>query len=324
MFILQFPSHYLIKCDANISLENKKDILRKNGRCFRCTRCSHNAKNCRVNVKCISCNGRHATVMCDPEYLAKINKKGGQTVSMFTGSTIESVLLQTACAFVANNDTFSKEEMIRMILDGGSQLSFIKEETSKRLKLRKIGTHKISIIPFGSTQRAPAKLCNRVEINLKCQYSDNIVKITAAEVPEICLETLKVPKVNNPGFSKFKLADIVLRNGKDEKISLLVGADNYWKIVTGQTEKLTERLTAVNTKFGWTIHGPIESSDICTNLINVLHSTVSEENLDLTAFWDLEAIGINEKDEHQFSVNFENNIELKDGRYEVRLPWKIE
>lgn len=54
--------------DAQETLYNKKKMLGRDGRCFRCTTKGHRARDCRKRLICSSCGGRHAVIICDPSY----------------------------------------------------------------------------------------------------------------------------------------------------------------------------------------------------------------------------------------------------------------
>ncbi|KAH7961374.1 hypothetical protein HPB52_008579 [Rhipicephalus sanguineus] len=43
-----------------------------------------------------------------------------------------------------------------------------------------------------------------------------------------------------------------------QEVSVLLGSDVYWKVATGKVDHLTSNLTAVETKFGWTVQGTTE------------------------------------------------------------------
>ncbi|KAH7973100.1 hypothetical protein HPB52_021597 [Rhipicephalus sanguineus] len=43
-----------------------------------------------------------------------------------------------------------------------------------------------------------------------------------------------------------------------QEVSVLLGSDIYWKVATGKVDHLTSNLTAVETKFGWTVQGTTE------------------------------------------------------------------
>ncbi|KAG5895745.1 hypothetical protein JTB14_029515 [Gonioctena quinquepunctata] len=277
-------THELQKCDGPQSLQERKIILKKNARCFRCTKANHTSRQCRNNfIKCNKCKGRHATSMCDPNFIKSNNSNNtsspaqiqlnscnpNSSTSLLTNGGFQNVWLQTACAFISNSDYFRMtDNLIRFVIDGGAQLTFIKEDISRKFNLPIIGTHKISINSFGSKKGAPARL-----------YT-----LLTPTTADFC----------NRNVSKsFNLADARIEGIEPiEGISMLVGADNYWALVTGETEKISERLTAVNTKFGWTLHGTasIDSFDVNQNIVTLLHATMlenedeSNESIDIKKF----------------------------------------
>ncbi|KAF2892051.1 hypothetical protein ILUMI_14122, partial [Ignelater luminosus] len=59
-------------CDANVLLSKKKEVLKRNARCYRCTKRNHNSRDCRnKSIFYENCKGRHVTTMCDPEWLKR-------------------------------------------------------------------------------------------------------------------------------------------------------------------------------------------------------------------------------------------------------------
>jgi hypothetical protein len=91
--------------------------------------------------------------------------------------------------------------------------------------------------------------------------------------------------------------------------------------------------TAMNTKLGWVLSGPIERSTVshepvtnlaCTHVLkcaaNPLRDGAGLDN-EIKKFWELEALGI-QPEEASVYEEFTNTISRKDGRYEVQLPWK--
>ena len=58
-------SHYSAKCEIVSNPQARKVILRKQGRCFVCLRKNHLSKDCRSNVRCYDCKGRHHSSICD-------------------------------------------------------------------------------------------------------------------------------------------------------------------------------------------------------------------------------------------------------------------
>ena len=91
--------------------------------------------------------------------------------------------------------------------------------------------------------------------------------------------------------------------------------------------------TAVETKLEWVLSGPVEGEireGTTVNLVTTrsthsltVNAITEQESLDnrLQRFWDLESLGIL-KDETSVYSKFTQQIALKEGRYEVHLPWK--
>ena len=132
------------------------------------------------------------------------------------------------------------------------------------------------------------------------------------------------------------LADLDLADCacEDDRLSvdILVGSDNYWKLVTGEIINGDSGPTAIKTRLGWVLAGPVEgiASHNSTNLV-VTHTMAvdthvsqdSDQELDkrLKMFWDLESLGI-QPNEATVYDKFESSIQLNGKRYEVSLPWK--
>ena len=115
------------------------------------------------------------------------------------------------------------------------------------------------------------------------------------------------------------------------KIDLLIGSDQYWNLVTGETRRGSSGPVAINTRLGWVLSGPTassppEASSAClmTHTLRVDGQPQDSLMLDerLTSFWELESFGITPEAECSIHEDFASNIHLVDGRYEVQLPWK--
>jgi hypothetical protein len=116
------------------------------------------------------------------------------------------------------------------------------------------------------------------------------------------------------------------------EIDILVGADFYWHIVTGNVVRGESGPVAMETKLGYVLSGPVHddgSNDASTNLITThllkAETVVNERDgalrKELDRFWDLDSIGIRQGEDivHE---QFNEGVKFKNGRYEVRLPWK--
>ncbi|KAH7945956.1 hypothetical protein HPB49_017835 [Dermacentor silvarum] len=59
----------------------------------------------------------------------------------------------------------------------------------------------------------------------------------------------------------FQLMNALRRrfSGRTINISILIGSDFYWDVVTGQVSRLSPQVTAVETRFGWTVQGTLHN-----------------------------------------------------------------
>ena len=102
-----------------MTLEKRKEILKRNGACFKCTKGNHSARNCKnYNIQCKKCKFKHATSMCDPNFNKGDNsrKENVKSVNLATRK-FNATYLQTACAYIKSPHTEHKS-FIRLVLDG--------------------------------------------------------------------------------------------------------------------------------------------------------------------------------------------------------------
>ncbi|RXN24216.1 hypothetical protein ROHU_000842 [Labeo rohita] len=114
-----------------------------------------------------------------------------------------------------------------------------------------------------------------------------------------------------------QLADSTDSDTHGTELSMLIGADYYWRVVSGQVERITDALVAVESIFGWSVQGLVKMFQVSEDAL------VSQR---LKAFWKIESIGITMKqtenpEEEEALLKFEKTTQYKDGRYKVELPW---
>ena len=161
--------------------------------------------------------------------------------------------------------------------------------------------------------------------------------LSAVVVPHICdpvhLQPISSFKNAHEHLPGLELADLGSVTGELE-IDVLIGSDYYWRLVTGRVSRGVSGPTAVETQLGWVLSGPVEEALPETTTINFIatHTThtlrvdtfTEQESLDagLRRFWELNSLGIL-KNEQSVYGKFTQQISLKQGRYEVHLPWKV-
>lgn len=166
-------------------------------------------------------------------------------------------------------------------------------------------TETLLVKTFGSKAGIP-QACDVINIALKARSGDDVV-IPLLTVPTICEPLSGQPITLASQWysyrSKLELAD-PSECGDCLDVGILIGADHYWALVTGRTRQGIGP-TAIETRLGWVLSGPItglcsESSSVNALSCHVLKVEASQHgysnaSLDqaLRKFWNLETLGIN-------------------------------
>ena len=292
-------SHSSVDC-INITDKDKRYAIVKQKRlCFNCLG-NHKVSECKSRYKCRTCEKKHHTSLCDRnkqqndlsssnEMRASVNTvdieqhslvMGSENTSTFyTSSSVESrteVLLKTAVAPVWSGNL---SVPANILLDEGSQKTFVTENLAEKLKLRPIGTANISLAAFGDANRN-IRYLDKAIIDLETQNGTKIpmevliVPTIAAPLDNrINFEASKLPYLQG-----LKLAHPVCNEDKFD-ISMLIGADYFWDIVQDQIVR-GHGPTAVKSHLGYLLSGPLSTGINSTNsasMLNILIQHKKEE-----------------------------------------------
>ena len=109
-------------------------------------------------------------------------------------------------------------------------------------------------------------------------------------------------------------------DGGQRHISLMIGADNIWRVCTGQIFKFPGEPAALGTIFGWLLSGSWDNvTKSCNNLAPSPSSALFVSDLEVHRFWDLESLGIRDSPD---VTDYPKPVFIAgEGRYEVRLPF---
>ena len=180
-------NHQSSKCNVVTSIESRKEVLKRKGKCFLCLKQGHLARNCQAPMKCLKCQGAHHVAICgnpdptlggqDREHVASVS------TSMYVDQSRGSVLLQTATAEVVRPDNDSFPLSVRLVFDSCSQRSYMTKDLKDKLGLSVIGRESLLIKTFGESD-ARLRTCEIVQVGIKTRC-DAIVYIQAYVVPVI-------------------------------------------------------------------------------------------------------------------------------------------
>ena len=132
------------------------------GSCFICMKQGHKVAECGLKKQCVYCHqwNNHHRSLCQQKFGA-INREGSHLIEElpqdeYSGinenallSSGEMVLMHTATADISNTVT-GQIQSARMLLDMGSQRTYISEALAKKLNLKREEESEINLVTFGS------------------------------------------------------------------------------------------------------------------------------------------------------------------------------
>eukprot|EP00731_Ephydatia_muelleri_P019650 Em0012g475a len=147
--------------------------------------------------------------------------------------------------------------------------------------------------------------CDVVKLLMKTTDGDDL-ELEFLVVPLIC-EALSGQVItraldNYPHLVGLDLAEI--GTGTTKKVDVLIGSDHYWKVVSGEIVRGSTGPTALKSRFGWILSGPLSGLMECSTISNLaccqtlltnsdpLQKSDTELEIALRRFWDLESLGI--------------------------------
>lgn len=349
-------SHKIANCKqfAKESYESRHDFVQTKGLCFNCLGANHSIKYCRQTSSCRVCKRRHHSLLhpksssnpavSNTNSIATAEVKSAvsavQTAlsagepsspniaSYFSqGSVPTQVLLATA--LVEAQTRRGSTQLLRVLLDQGSQASFITESTVQLLGLKKtsartvisgIGGEKSS---FASRFTVLVTIHSRIDPNFSVQVEAYVLGTITSLLP-----SEKLAEFNWPEF-QITLADPEYHT--PNKIDILLGAEVYGQVLReGLTQGPPGFPVAQNTALGWILSGQIPSRS--DSNVHCHHAIISSDEVDdnalLKQFWEIESIipGLPKifSEDEQRCENIYSQSTSKDesGRYVVHLPFR--
>ena len=306
-------AHPSVNCTIVSNCAARKEILKREGRCFVCLKKSHLARQCTSNIRCFKCKKRHHASVCEqpPESIQTAEERNPSTSS--TQSWMQSqtqtnpvrrdigpststptttmlidvknaVLLQTAKGYISAASSPDKTVVSRMIFDSGSQKTYISDRLRGALGLPTISREALSIKVFGTDEGTP-KLYDVTQFCIRSPYSDENLYVTAHVINKVCAplknQVIQQAVKHTPPLASLPLADWPENEAQDLEVDILIGSDFYWHFMTGRCIRGEYGPAALETKIGWVLSGPVpwdqEAQYTQTNLTLTHLLMVNEE-----------------------------------------------
>ncbi|XP_051155785.1 uncharacterized protein LOC127278229 [Leptopilina boulardi] len=284
-------SHFIVVCEKfrKLTQQERREFVKTQRLCYNCLG-KHSAHACQSDKRCRECNGKHHTMIHITD--SKASTKQAQGNTHFNIRPI--VLLATSQALLLLN--FGISHPVRILLDSGSELSFISEQLVAKLNLPRQYSN-IPIVGIGGTASGTTR--GMVSIKLQSTHSDQILLLNAyilsklsSTLPSISLNAQSIPE-----FKNLQLADPHYFHSS--RIDIIIGADHYGQLLEpGLIHGVDSSLTAQKTFFGWVILGPVKATS--TKPSHSYHLSVNQQLNDLSdllsKFWEQEEVPFKVKD----------------------------
>ncbi|XP_047534361.1 uncharacterized protein LOC125069000 [Vanessa atalanta] len=320
------------------SVVQRQELVSKFKLCRNCLRTGHTSYTCRLG-SCRKCKGRHNTLLCNnsckssdattPNTSIPATSVHQQDVNVNFASNNNNKLTLLSTAIVrALNPITNKGELVRVLLDNGSQSSLISQRLRDKLCLQSTSTEPVQVIGIGNASSHCVQA--NCTIQLQSLHNDFCVDVTCPVLPEL---TGNIPRffINTKILNipmDVQLADPTFY--KPSPIDVLVGADLFWSIIGSERKDLgSNKPYLINSEFGWILSGSLYlNSQLST--INCNFQTLSTQSNDLNKlierFVELEELPLRQilsEDEKACEQHFKTHTSRdSSGRFCVRLPLK--
>lgn len=263
-------------------------------------------------------------------------------------SSDEQVLMQTATVEVENLQK-SKKVTTRLLLDTGSQRTYITNELAEKLRLPITGSETLTVYTFSASK--PRELHTPVTGLRLLTKDGSSLHLRVNVIPKIT-GNLQRAYFNPEKFSHLlkdiPLADSVTSTEETANIELLLGNDYYCDIFSGDIsmKAVSPGLNVMESKLGWILTGrercqddkPVSSISMLTYTSSPIsvhlsaqsddQQPLAEQKTHLEEFWKLETLGIREpvqeNDDDKALQKLNETIHFEDRHYQVTWPWKEE
>jgi hypothetical protein len=345
--------------DCPLSPTQRREVAVERRLCFCCLRSNHSARTCRSQGRCRNCNRRsHHTSLCDwykakasqthaASYVTSSDGNRKQNEGQATQKTSadkppdkvqdasgpkkldktnayltygdKTILMKTALVNATSGN--NARTQLRVIFDDASQLTYITEEAAQRLGAKALEQVQISSAHFRAKEHVPS---NNSVVGFHVHCRDGIRRYVEALVVDSVAPPLYRCKVTHvePALMQLPLADPECLTDVTFTVDVLIGGVNYYDFIDGNLQRFSGGLVATSSRVGWVLTGPAQkqTGGRCSTNTFFVQSELCKQ---VERFWNIESIGITDKDHAQSDVfeNFKRTVTFENNRYWARFPW---
>ncbi|XP_071057555.1 uncharacterized protein [Onthophagus taurus] len=261
-------------------------------------------RNCLSHDKTNMCNSTSRCHICQKPHHTLLHRDENKQINQSTKSTKNVILVSTkketknrtassglesevllATALVKVKTVSGSSEKLRILIDPGSQASFITEEAANLLAHPRQKIHaKISGLEDGSPKISKWK----VDLNVQPHFPSNFTLNTTFLI--LSKLTQSLPNKNLPISSDEHWTNKILADPTYNipgPIDAIIGAEEYGKIIQDGIHKAEHGLLGQKTEFGWILSGTMKEKP-ATTIISMINRV--EEDAQLKKFWEIEEV----------------------------------
>lgn len=331
-------NHIIRRCPLFLSKTayERKKIADQSNLCGNCLGFHHISK-CTSTRNCLQCGQRHHTLLHFPVTVQQSNASATTDHNLSSNNTqfssqsvsdgpISKVLLATALVRVQNTQS-GCSEVLRALIDQGSEVTLISERAARALQLQRTRT-RAEIHGVGSNNISRCKgivsftLRSNMDPDFQLFVREAYVldKLTA-QIPGRDIDVRSWPHTQN-----IFLADPMFYNS--QHVDMIIGADLFSHIML-QDIRIGQpnQPIAQKTVFGWILSGQTSSTSAASNTITLrsFHAAMELESL-VKKFFEVDQVPETRTltKEDQWCEEFfqTSHTRQANGKYMVRLPLK--
>lgn len=201
--------------------------------------------------------------------------------------------------------------MLRVLIDGGSDSSYIRTSAADLLGLQTVGSGIFACMGFQERGEEP-RVYEKVSLALRSRHGGEERQFDLWKTDRLC----SLPTPARPPAVRFEPHLLLADDFVGGPVDVLIGVDQMYKVLMWDQIPLTDGLRAVETVFGYVLHGR-DDAPVTSPVKYALRCCRLQQDCD--QLWSLEALGIVE--EEDLKRPEEPVWNSKEKRYEMGLLW---
>uniref|UniRef100_A0A8D8SJN2 Integrase catalytic domain-containing protein n=1 Tax=Cacopsylla melanoneura TaxID=428564 RepID=A0A8D8SJN2_9HEMI len=328
--IFCLAGHRSQDCGVEMTLGERQDVVKQKGVCFACLKSGHRVARCRNRPKCSKCGRGHHAILCEVSKPSNgVDGSKEKSTATLTSTTFNNVLMQTLVVLVCGQG--GRTKMSRVLIDTGSQRSYIVSSLAKEMGYKPHDTEKIQHALFGG-KVTTAEDYNVYQLKIANTDMSYSCDFQVLEQDTICANIPTVPV--GPWIDQLAAKSITLCDvNYPGEIEILIGVDVAARLYTGRIQDLSNGLVAMETELGWTLSGKIPGSHNRDNTVATVVTSMLLKDVSVSDLWSLDVLGITDplEQKQKFEIDrateehFQSTVKVnEENRFEVRLPFTSE